>query len=127
MKQVKGGNVKRTLWIAIFAFLMHLLLPGVLYAAAPKSGHLSEVCTASGIKKIAADKSSNSGGDSGDTPPGQHCPMCPAIEPFAPPASDAVPDLPAPAGLRGALDSPDRPSFAHIRLRPFLRGPPIPA
>lgn len=126
MKQLRPGNTKCTLWIAIFAFLMHALLPSAIYAAAPTSNHLFEICTAFGIKKIAADKSSSSD-ESGSVSPGQHCPVCSTIEPFALPASDAAPDFPAPTGFRAALDSANRPSFAYIRLRPYLRGPPIPA
>jgi hypothetical protein len=123
MKQSATVNVRCKVWLAIFAFLLQALLPTAMYAAAPGNDHLSEICTAVGIKKIAAPDSS--GSDS--LPPGQHCPICSVAGLFALPAPDFIPDFHAPVGLPVAVPSADRPAFARIRLRPYLRGPPVSA
>jgi hypothetical protein len=128
MKQLTTVNVRTVklrckVWLAIFAFLLQALLPAAMYAAAPGKDHLSEICTAFGIKKIGAPDSS--GSDS--LLLSQHCPICSVAGLLALPTPDFMPDIHAPAGLSVAVLVADRPAFAPIKLRPYLRGPPIPA
>lgn len=120
MKWLPKVNLRGNAWLAIFAFLMQALLPAAIYASTPANSHLSEICTTFGIKKIAVPDRSAPDSLSID----QHCPVCSVAQFFALPTPESTPDFHRQPASPLPVLSADRPAFVHIRLLPFLRGPP---
>ena len=102
---------KTTAWLALFAMLAGAVLPTVSHALASARGEAwMAVCTAQGVRWVAADAATDSAGDSaqadsqglpGSAVPSDHCPFCahaghtPALPPASqdalPPAANASP------------------------------------
>lgn len=123
----KPGYLQCKAWIAIVAFLLQALLPSLLYAAVPKDGGFTEICTSFGLKKISIGAIASP--DSQDTQSGKtmsshgHCPLCAAMSLDALPASAFLIDVVA-VRIVASAHLVQSPPFATSFQAACPRGPP---
>lgn len=114
-------------WFAIFVVAIHALAPSITLAKLSTQGVLlTEICTAAGMKLVAADDAGEQGSSSHAKFLNGHCPVCQAF--------GSVPVAPAPAASIIAVQSVSAfhlPADADRRVASFVlhtappRGPPV--